>query len=187
MKRLDIFEADCFRRSVVLRSDQETGGANRDRTDDLMLAKHALSQLSYGPGYEHVTSPLACRAVAAKRRRLVGPGRVERPPSRLSGVRSNHLSYEPDEVFVHSNARGSAARFRRKGRETKGAARTAVCLRDAGNVLVRDQANPIVSMASILRKEVIQPQVPLRLPCYDFGPVADPTLAGCLLAVSAPS
>ena len=25
------------------------GGAGRDRTDDLMLAKHALSQLSYGP------------------------------------------------------------------------------------------------------------------------------------------
>jgi hypothetical protein len=28
---------------------QPTGGASRDRTDDLMLAKHALSQLSYGP------------------------------------------------------------------------------------------------------------------------------------------
>ena len=26
---------------------------------------------------------------------MVGPGRVERPTSRLSGVRSNHLSYEP--------------------------------------------------------------------------------------------
>ena len=38
-----------------------------------------------------------------------------------------------------------------------------------------------------LRKEVIQPQVPLRLPCYDFTPVADLTVAGCLLAVSAPS
>ena len=33
----------------------------------------------------------------------------------------------------------------------------------------------------ILRKEVIQPQVPLRLPCYDFTPVADPTVVGCLL------
>ena len=33
----------------------------------------------------------------------------------------------------------------------------------------------------ILRKEVIQPQVPLRLPCYDFTPVADPTVAGSLL------
>jgi hypothetical protein len=26
-----------------------TGGARRDRTDDLLLAKQALSQLSYGP------------------------------------------------------------------------------------------------------------------------------------------
>ncbi len=41
--------------------------------------------------------------------------------------------------------------------------------------------------AMFLRKEVIQPQVPLRLPCYDFTPVADLTVAGCLLAVSAPS
>ena len=39
----------------------------------------------------------------------------------------------------------------------------------------------------VLRKEVIQPQVPLRLPCYDFTPVADPTVVGCLLAVSAPA
>jgi hypothetical protein len=30
------------------------------------------------------------------------------------------------------------------------------------------------------RKEVIQPQVPLRLPCYDFTPVADLTVVGCL-------
>ena len=31
------------------RMPQKVGGARRDRTDDLMLAKHALSQLSYGP------------------------------------------------------------------------------------------------------------------------------------------
>lgn len=40
------------------------------------------------------------------------------------------------------------------------------------------------AFVSILRKEVIQPQVPLRLPCYDFTPVADPTVVSCLLAVS---
>jgi hypothetical protein len=34
--------------------------------------------------------------------------------------------------------------------------------------------------AHILRKEVIQPQVPLRLPCYDFTPVAKPTVVACL-------
>ena len=36
------------------------------------------------------------------------------------------------------------------------------------------------SLQGILRKEVIQPQVPLRLPCYDFTPVADLTVIGCL-------
>ena len=41
------------------------------------------------------------------------------------------------------------------------------------------------AFCQILRKEVIQPQVPLRLPCYDFTPVADPTVVACLLAVSA--
>ena len=37
---------------------------------------------------------------------------------------------------------------------------------------------------SFLRKEVIQPQVLLRLPCYDFTPITDPTLDCCLLSVS---
>ena len=39
--------------------------------------------------------------------------------------------------------------------------------------------------AFLLRKEVIQPQVPLRLPCYDFIPVTTHTLGPCFLAVSA--
>ena len=32
----------------------------------------------------------------------------------------------------------------------------------------------------LLRKEVIQPHVPVRLPCYDFVPVTDPTLGSFL-------
>ena len=32
----------------------------------------------------------------------------------------------------------------------------------------------------LLRKEVIQPQVPLRLPCYDFTPVTGHSLGPCL-------
>ena len=38
-----------------------------------------------------------------------------------------------------------------------------------------------LSAGNILRKEVIQPQVPLRLPCYDFTPVIDPTVVIALL------
>jgi hypothetical protein len=56
----------------------QPGGASRDRTDDPLLAKQVLSQLSYGP----VT-------------KMVGLGGLEPPTSPLSGVRSNHLSYRP--------------------------------------------------------------------------------------------
>ena len=42
-------------------------------------------------------------------------------------------------------------------------------------------------LLNILRKEVIQPQVPLRLPCYDFTPVTDLTVACCLQKVSTQS
>src|ERR1044072_5983574 len=46
----------CFLRTNLI----PTGGARRDRTDDLLLAKQALSQLSYGPlpsGETHVGAP----------------------------------------------------------------------------------------------------------------------------------
>ena len=36
-------------------------------------------------------------------------------------------------------------------------------------------------------KEVIQPQVPLRLPCYDFTPVIDHTVVGALPKVKRPT
>ena len=39
----------------------------------------------------------------------------------------------------------------------------------------------------LLRKEVIQPHLPIRLPCYDFTPITSHTLDGYLLAVELPA
>ena len=47
----------------------------------------------------------------------------------------------------------------------------------------RNQKHPMV----ILRKEVIQPHLPIRLPCYDLVPLAPHTLDGSLLAVKPPA
>jgi hypothetical protein len=63
-----------------------TGGASRDRTDGLLRARQALSQLSYGPSFAWVSSLASF---------LVGLGRLELPTSPLSGVRSDQLSYRP--------------------------------------------------------------------------------------------
>ena len=38
-----------------------------------------------------------------------------------------------------------------------------------------------------LRKEVIQPHLPIRLPCYDFTPVIRPAFGGSFLAVRSPT
>ncbi len=47
-----------------------------------------------------------------------------------------------------------------------------------------DLATTYVAAVYLLRKEVIQPQVPLRLPCYDFIPITNHTFGACLLAVN---
>src|SRR5262244_4461117 len=44
-------------------------------------------------------------------------------------------------------------------------------------------SRPVAGLSRLLRKEVIQPQVPLRLPCYDFTPITDHTFGTCVLAV----
>ena len=40
---------------------------------------------------------------------------------------------------------------------------------------------------TLLRKEVIQPHLPVRLPCYDFTPITDPTFDGSFLSVGPPA
>ena len=97
----------------------------------------------------------------------MGLGRVELPTSRLSGVRSNHLSYRPGGVpgIKQKNLRQKT--YSRKNSKSLGR--------------VRAISN------NTLRKEVIQPQVLLRLPCYDFTPITSHTLDGYLLAVELPA
>jgi hypothetical protein len=109
----------------------------------------------------------------------VGLGRFELPTSPLSGVRSNQLSYRPARRKPGHTRPGiepSGTPWRGK-RCTGGGMRPRP--RSLGYKVSRSRL-PKERSTGILRKEVIQPQVPLRLPCYDFTPVADLTVDGCL-------
>ena len=137
-------------------SSFSTGGDEEDRTLDPLLAKQVLSQLSYAPVLKH----------------LVGSRGLEPPTSRLSGVRSNRLSYEPASQVAL--AKGPSKLNNDRG----GPVHISVYLTlDARNL----------SSAALHRKEVIQPLVLERLPCYDFTPIANPTFGGVLLAVRPPT
>ena len=56
--------------------------------------------------------------------------------------------------------------------------------RTVGPVDIREArprpARPALRLAALPRKEVIQPHLPVRLPCYDFTPVTGPTFDGSL-------
>ena len=69
------------------------GGDEQNRTVDPLLARQVLSQLSYTPRYYR--GLLLILALFSFSEELVGSSGLEPPTSRLSGARSNHLSYEP--------------------------------------------------------------------------------------------
>lgn len=116
---------------------------------------------------------------------MVGRARVELATSRLSGVRSNHLSYRPictPELATKGRGRREPAQATdpQRGRYPvmKGHEDGGKCSLEWRKLF--PEPKPKALSADILRKEVIQPQVPLRLPCYDFTPVAKPTVVACL-------
>ncbi len=90
----------------------------------------------------------------------MGLAGVEPATSRLSGVRSNHLSYKPI-------------------RQTAPPARCPARHQSIDRLLTSPQAGFI--------QEVIQPHLPVRLPCYDLAPVTRLTLGSCLPKVSTPT
>ena len=69
-------------------------GANRNRTCDFLLAKQALSQLSYSPSTTLLTLKM-------------GLDRVELSTPSLSEKCSNQLSYRPKD-YLHSLARAGS-------------------------------------------------------------------------------
>jgi hypothetical protein len=98
---------------------------------------------------------------------MVGLGGLEPPASPLSGVRSNHLSYRPV-----TRDRGTAPMPLLKAWRHPGADVQVTCV----DVLLWARRRHS-------RKEVIQPHLPIRLPCYDFTPVMNHSVVVVPLAV----
>ena len=166
----------------------------------MLIQKGALRQAA---------SPAFAPGLAGVREAMVGLGGLEPPASPLSGVRSNHLSYRPVLARLRSpqevrfdllSADGPAQSDCGADRD-----RTDDPLL-AKQVLSQLSYSPVmgpggcaprfwmqVSCVGTLgwwsrsRKEVIQPHLPIRLPCYDFTPVMNHSVASVLLAVRLPA
>jgi hypothetical protein len=129
-------------------SDHVFGGGERDRTDDPLLAKQVLSQLSYTPEL------------------VVGLVGFEPTTPALSRRCSNRLSYRPPPAE----------------RETF-TTLPAIFIAGAGLSSTTADKCGHLKTPTVSRKEVIQPHLPIRLPCYDFTPVTNPAVVIAPLAV----
>jgi hypothetical protein len=85
-----------FASALPFDSPVRVGGDDRDRTGDLLLAKQALSQLSYGPVTKQNRTSIRFRGG----RRLVGLDGFEPSTPALSRRCSNQLSYRPAVRYV---------------------------------------------------------------------------------------
>ena len=160
----------------------------------------------------------------------MGSSGLEPPTSRLSGARSNHLSYEPvfpwltlrfftcslggdDGIRTHdpllagqvlSQLSYTPVLFRVSGYSLFEQSLKIEQQEDTRNLvlvlgfsisktilygLLNFRLLPFMlilrGLTVLHRKEVIQPHLPIRLPCYDLTPIIESTFDSCLLAVSA--
>jgi hypothetical protein len=77
----------------------------------------------------------------------------------------------------NSETAAGPARFGRRSSRAIGDRRSRRCPKAAASRRRRAARVPYLGLP---RKEVIQPHLPVRLPCYDFTPVTSPTFDGSL-------
>ena len=136
----------------------------RDRTADPLLAKQVLSQLSYTPISILFRS---CHASLLFADPQITPARLIR-----SVAFGNSSDYSSTVVIFGLSSLGTS------NRTLKIEQRLQVKL---FVMLTLDVRLFYFIQSGLHRKEVIQPHLPIRLPCYDFTPVANPTFGSVLL------
>ena len=144
----------------------------------LIAAVHALRRLLVPRHPPHALTILTVISGEALRLRPVIPVSLATVQFSRSGKRRN------PRASLRTHVR---ERRRRAGLSKLNSMRGAS---QRGEPTARDQPDPVDIARAITRgdrcpnglprKEVIQPQLPLRLPCYDFTPVASPTFDGSL-------
>ena len=138
-----------------MRGPAALGGDEGNRTLDPLLAGQVLSQLSYTP---------VCVNVAVRRH-------IASASADISRCRRQHIARPQGRISLRGLPRPRSLKIEQ--------CRTNSCLFLYKVVCTRISPYPHV----LHRKEVIQPHLPIRLPCYDLTPIIEPTFGCFLLAV----
>ena len=105
----------------------------------------------------------------------------------LAGQVLSQLSYTPimEGLFLSKNKQTVPRLSRSLKIEQQEFRKATLSALPVSSIL--DSDRPVMICPGLHRKEVIQPHLPIRLPCYDLTPIIEPAFDGCLLAVSSPA
>ena len=94
----------CLPHRPIISDRHINGGGERVRTDDLLRARQALSQLSYTPNktYDRILTIeiYFSNSIVNHQSKMVGLDGVEPSTSRLSGVRSNRTELQAHNTRI---------------------------------------------------------------------------------------
>ena len=103
-------------------------------------------------------------------------GRLRRQPPPTSGGRSHGVEREPDSVLICKiNFLCPTHETRTHTHHPPWAVNTCRHKKTTNTPTKRPPCCIVPHKYGLPRKEVIQPHLPVRLPCYDFVPIANPT------------
>ena len=151
-----------------------TSALSGPRSDHLSYAPTAISRVT---SFQHRTVPSSAQDGARDHARDLAPGVTSCKPARVAWIGQGSPAPRPPRRPWRPCQRLTS----RRREHTRGS----VPRRSGSPASRLDQKPdstprlPAVGLA-LPRKEVIQPQLPLRLPCYDFVPITSPALDGCL-------
>lgn len=157
------------------------------------LQRHTLQKQTHDHAQQPPTNP-PHKQEKITRRHLRASCRCSRPLSKFQTPRKHQTQHPPKEAGLISQGPTVCQLIHQRAppRFPHPQQKLQTVLRSATRRLQRSSMIPLVNTTIatwtdarraghvLLRKEVIQPHLPVRLPCYDFVPIASPTFDGSL-------
>ena len=101
------------------------------------------------------------------------PRQAMRATTTTSGGRQHGVEREPDSVLIHHNVYAQPNTHPHPPPHTQGSKHMRA--QENNPTQPNRPCRTVPHKTGLPRKEVIQPHLPVRLPCYDFVPIASPT------------
>ena len=101
---------------------------------------------------------------------------AQAPTTQQQGSRRSHgVEREPDSVLIHHNVYAQPNTHPHPPPHTQGSKHMRAQENKPPHPPQQADTMTVPHKTGLPRKEVIQPHLPVRLPCYDFVPIANPT------------